>query len=53
VLDYRPILRSAFGAGYAGPLTFEFLSHEPLPVEEKLAADVAHLRSILSELGFR
>lgn len=53
VLDYRPILRSAFDGGYAGPLTFEFLSHQPLSLEEKLAADVAHLRSILAEIGVR
>jgi sugar phosphate isomerase/epimerase len=51
VLDYRAILRAAFEAGYAGPLTIEFLSHEPRPVEEKLAADVAFLRGVLAELG--
>lgn len=50
VLDYRAILRAALGAGYAGPLTFEFLSFEPASVEEKLAADVAYVRSILSEI---
>jgi sugar phosphate isomerase/epimerase len=51
VLDYRAILRAAFAAGYAGPLTIEFLSFEPKPVEEKLAADVAFLRRVLAELG--
>jgi sugar phosphate isomerase/epimerase len=51
VLDYRAILRAAFDAGYAGPLTIEFLSHEPKPLEEKLAADVAFLRTVLAELG--
>jgi sugar phosphate isomerase/epimerase len=51
VLDYRAILRAAFDAGYAGPLTIEFLSYEPRPVEEKLAADAAFLRAVLAELG--
>ena len=51
VLDYRAILAAAFDAGYAGPLTIEFLSFEPKPVEEKLAADVAWLRGVLAELG--
>jgi sugar phosphate isomerase/epimerase len=51
VLDYRAILAAAFAAGYAGPLTIEFLSFEPKPVEEKLAADVAWLREVLAELG--
>jgi hypothetical protein len=51
VLDYRAILGAAFAAGYAGPLTIEFLSFEPKPVEEKLAADVAWLRGVLAELG--
>jgi len=51
VLDYRAILAAAFDAGYAGPLTIEFLSFEPRPVEEKLAADVAFLRGVLAELG--
>jgi sugar phosphate isomerase/epimerase len=51
VLDYRAILAAAFAAGYAGPLTIEFLSFEPKPVEEKLAADVAWLRGVLVELG--
>ena len=49
-LDYRAILRAALDAGYAGPLTLEFLSFEPMPVEEKLAADVAHLESLLAEI---
>ncbi len=51
MLDYRAILAAAFDAGYAGPLAIEFLSWEPLPIEEKLAADVAHLRALLAELG--
>ena len=51
VLDYRAILRAAFEAGYAGPLTIEFLSYEPKPVQEKLAGDVAFLRGVLAELG--
>jgi 3-dehydroshikimate dehydratase len=51
VLDYRAILAAAFEAGYAGPLTIEFLSFEPRPVEEKLAEDVAFLRRVLAELG--
>lgn len=51
VLDYRAILGAAFAAGYTGPLTIEFLSFEPKPVEEKLAADVAWLRGVLAELG--
>jgi sugar phosphate isomerase/epimerase len=51
VLDYRAILRAAFEAGYAGPLTIEFLSFEPRPLEEKLAADVAFVRGVLRELG--
>jgi len=50
VLDYRAILAAAFAAGYAGPLTIEFLSFEPKPVEQKLAADVAWLRGVLAEL---
>jgi sugar phosphate isomerase/epimerase len=51
VLDYRAILRAAFDAGYRGPLTIEFLSFEPKPVEEKLAADAAWLHGVLAELG--
>jgi L-ribulose-5-phosphate 3-epimerase len=51
VLDYRAILAAAFAAGYAGPLTIEFLSFEPKPVEEKLAADVRFVRALLEELG--
>ncbi len=50
VLDYRAILAAAFAAGYAGPLTIEFLSFEPKPLEEKLAADVAFVRRTLREL---
>jgi sugar phosphate isomerase/epimerase len=51
VLDYRSILSSALAAGYAGPLTIEFLAMDPRPVEEKLAADVAFVRSVLAESG--
>lgn len=51
VFDYRAILAAAFDAGYAGPLSIEFLSFEPKPVEEKLAADAAWLRATLAELG--
>jgi sugar phosphate isomerase/epimerase len=51
VLDYRAILGAAFEAGYAGPLTIEFLSWEPRPVEEKLAADAAWLHRTLAALG--
>jgi sugar phosphate isomerase/epimerase len=50
VLDYRAILAAAFEAGYAGPLTIEFLSWEKKPVEEKLATDAAWLRGVLAEL---
>jgi sugar phosphate isomerase/epimerase len=51
VLDYRAILAAAFDAGYAGPLAIEFLSWDPLPIEEKLCADAAYLRELLAELG--
>jgi sugar phosphate isomerase/epimerase len=50
-LDYRHILAATFEAGYAGPLTVEFLSFESRPVEEKLADDLAYLRGVLRELG--
>jgi sugar phosphate isomerase/epimerase len=50
VLDYREILRAGFEAGYEGPLTIEFLSHAPRPVEEKLAEEVAFVRGILDEI---
>ena len=50
VLDYRAILAAALRAGYRGPLTIEFLSVEPLPVEEKLAADAAFVRAVLESL---
>ena len=52
-LDYRAILGAALEAGYAGPLTIEFLAADARPVEEKLAADVAYVRSVLAELGRR
>jgi len=51
VLDYRAILAAAFAAGYAGPLTIEFLAADARPVEEKLADDVAFVRTVLAELG--
>jgi sugar phosphate isomerase/epimerase len=51
VLSYPAILRSALSAGYAGPLTIEFLSMEPVPVEQKLAADAAFVRGILADLA--
>jgi sugar phosphate isomerase/epimerase len=50
-LDQRALLAAAFEAGYAGPLTIEFLSFEPRPVEEKLAADAAFVREVLRGLG--
>jgi sugar phosphate isomerase/epimerase len=49
VLDYQRILNAALDAGYSGPMTFEFLSWEPKPLEEKLAADVAFVRRVLAE----
>lgn len=49
VLDYRAILPAALEAGYAGPLTIEFLAADARPVEEKLAADVAFVRGLLAE----
>ena len=51
VLDYSAILRAAFAAGYAGPLTIEFLAMDSRPVEEKLAADAAFVRGVLAEIG--
>jgi sugar phosphate isomerase/epimerase len=51
VFDYAAILAAAFEAGYAGPLTIEFLSFEPKPVDEKLATDAAWLRRVLAGLG--
>jgi sugar phosphate isomerase/epimerase len=51
VLDYRAILAAAFDAGYAGPLTIEFLSWEPRSVDDKLADDAAWLRNTLAALG--
>lgn len=50
VLDYRAILAATVGAGYAGPLTIEFLAADERSVEEKLAADVRFVRSVLQEL---
>jgi len=51
VLDYRAILAAALDAGYAGPMTIEFLAADARPVEDKLAADVAWVRAVLAELG--
>jgi len=51
VLDYTAILAAAFEAGYDGPLAIEFLSFEPVPVEEKLERDLRWLRGVLRELG--
>ena len=51
VLDYRAILAAVVEAGYTGPMTVEFVSWEPLPLEEKLAADVRFARTLLAELG--
>lgn len=50
VLDYRAILGAALAAGYAGPMTIEFLSDDERSVEEKLAADVRFVRRVLGEL---
>ncbi len=50
VLDCRAILAAAFAAGYAGPLSIEFLAFDPRPVEEKLDEEVAWLRGVLAEL---
>jgi 3-dehydroshikimate dehydratase len=50
-IDVRALLAAALGAGYRGPLTIEFLSFEPLPVEEKLRRDAAFVRGVLRELG--
>lgn len=49
VLDYRAILGALLDAGYTGPLAFEFLSSDPRPAEERLAEDVAFVRSVLDE----
>lgn len=51
VLDYRAILHAALATGYRGPMTIEFLAADERPVEEKLAADAAFIRGILSELA--
>jgi sugar phosphate isomerase/epimerase len=50
VLDYRSILAAAHAGGYAGPLTLEFLSWDPIPTEEKLARDMAYLRRVLADV---
>ncbi len=48
-LDYGAILGAAIRAGYDGPLALEFLSWEPISTEEKVARDVAYLRSLLAQ----
>ncbi|MCK6555866.1 sugar phosphate isomerase/epimerase [Candidatus Binatia bacterium] len=48
VLDYGAILPAAVRAGYAGPMTIEFLAADARSVEEKLAADVAFVRAVLA-----
>jgi sugar phosphate isomerase/epimerase len=50
-IDQRALLAAAFEAGYTGPLTIEFLSFEPLPLERKLAAEASFVRGLLRELG--
>jgi sugar phosphate isomerase/epimerase len=50
-IDVRALLAAALEAGYGGPLTIEFLSFEPLPVEEKLRRDADFVRGVLRELG--
>src|SRR5690606_16682679 len=50
-LDYRAILAAALRGGYRGPLTIEFLSGEPRPLVEKIAADAAFVRAVLAEHG--
>lgn len=47
-LDTAAILRAALEAGYAGPLTIEFLSFDPRPLEEKLQAEVTFVRRVLA-----
>jgi sugar phosphate isomerase/epimerase len=49
-LDYRAILAAAHDAGYAGPMTLEFLSWDPIPAEEKLTRDIAYLRRLLADV---
>lgn len=49
VLDYRAILAAALDAGYAGPMTIEFLAADARSVADKLAADVAFVRGVLAE----
>jgi sugar phosphate isomerase/epimerase len=50
-IDQRALLAAAFEAGYAGPLVIEFLSFEPLPLEQKLASDAGFVRDVLRALG--
>jgi sugar phosphate isomerase/epimerase len=50
VLDYHAILAAAHDGGYAGPLTLEFLSWDPIPTEEKLTRDIAYLRRVLADV---
>ncbi len=48
VLDYRAILAAILGSGYTGPMSIEFVSFDPRPLEEKLAEDVGWLRGVLA-----
>ncbi len=49
VVDVRTLVHAALGAGYDGPMTVEFLSWAPVPLEQKLAGEVAFVRRILRE----
>ena len=51
VLDYTAILRAALGAGYAGPLTIEFLAADERDIADKLADDVRFVRDVLRQVG--
>ncbi len=50
VLDYRSILKASHDSGYTGPMTLEFLSWDPVPIEEKVARDIAYLNKVLAEV---
>jgi len=50
-IDYQALLAAVLEAGYEGPMTLEFLSFEPIPLEEKLAQEIAYLRRVLAALG--
>jgi sugar phosphate isomerase/epimerase len=53
VLDYSGILTALVEAGYSGPMSVEFLSAEPAPLEDRLARDLSFVRETLSGLGVR